>query len=371
MVSLNSAERVINTFEGKQLDRLPIFDIIHNVNLIEYISEEKITSDNAERTTCKAVSKILDLVRHFTIPDNLEERVITDEDGFSWKIEWWTKSLIKKPIKSLEDVKELMKRDIEKIYRCIDNELLCPQVTKHYCQLLVEDCNTPEEVLDKFKRISNKLGDTVMIAPESLAGIYIALTRYGFDWFSYMIYDYPDLTLKYMDALCDYELFRVKSFAPSKLTQIALVSGIPSSNNGPIFSPEFTKKFLFPRIKKIIEAWKSYGYYVLFFADGSKWTFIDEILSYGADGIDPCEPLAGMNVKEFRDKYPDYVIGSMIDCQNLLPFGTPDDVSKATLKAIKDSGGFKALIGSTSEIHPKVKLENALAMYDTARNYKI
>jgi uroporphyrinogen-III decarboxylase len=201
-------------------------------------------------------------------------------------------------------------------------------------------------------------------------GTYPALIRYGYELFCYLAHDYPELVIKYMDALCDFELFRIIKFAPYKLTFVALVDGIPSSNDGLMFSPEFTEKFLYPRIKKLIQAWKSYGYYVIFFADGYKWPLIDEILSYGSDAIDPCELLANMDVKKFREKYPNSVIGQMIDCQNLLAFGTPDQVKKATLKAIVESGGAKTLISSTSEIHPEVKLENALAMYSTAKNYK-
>ncbi len=368
---LNSTERIINTFEGKEIDRLPIFDIIHNVELIEHITGKKITPLNAEDVTCEAVRNTLDMVRHFAIPDNLEERVITDKDGFIYKVEWWTVALMKRPIKNVEDARELMKKDIEKIYKCIDEKKICPQVTKNYCQDLIEDCDTPEEVLAKYERISNKLEDTIMIAPGSLTGIYVALHRYGFELYTYLSYDYPELVLKYMDALCDYEIFKIESFAPSKISPIAFASGVVAFNDNLIFPPNFNDKFLYPRLEKVIKTWKSYGYSVMFFADGYKWPMIDKVLSFGADSINPCEPKSHMEVKKFREKYPEIVIGSMIDCQNLLPFGTPEDVRKATIKAIEDSGGSKTLIGSTSEIHPKVPLKNSIALYETANNYVI
>ena len=57
----------------------------------------------------------------------------------------------------------------------------------------------------------------------------------------------------------------------------------------------------------------------------------------------------------------------MIDCQDLLAFGTPDEVKKATMKAIEDSGGSRTLIGFTSEIHAEIKVENALVMFETGR----
>jgi len=61
----------------------------------------------------------------------------------------------------------------------------------------------------------------------------------------------------------------------------------------------------------------------------------------------------------------------MIDCQDLLAFGTPDQVEKATIKAIEDSGGARTLIGSTSEIHPEISVDNAMVMYNIARNYSL
>ena len=76
-----------------------------------------------------------------------------------------------------------------------------------------------------------------------------------------------------------------------------------------------------------------------------------------------------MDIKKFRQLYPDTVCGSMVDCQDLLAFGNPEQVREATLKALKDSGGAKTLIGSTSEIHPGIKLENAKKMlYETAKS---
>ncbi len=110
MAKMNSRQRVINAFEGKELDRLPIFDIIHNTEFIEEVSGSKITPQNAEDVTCEAVHKSLDLVRHFYIPEDLEVHFITDEDGFVYRDKWWTKEIIHRPIQSMDDARELMER---------------------------------------------------------------------------------------------------------------------------------------------------------------------------------------------------------------------------------------------------------------------
>jgi len=368
MQLLDPATRVLRTFEGKALDRLPVFDIIHNVEFIERVTGAQVTPANAEDLVCQAVRQNLDLVRHFCIPDDLETRVETDEDGFQYRVEWWTKETLYRPLHSLDDVVERVKRDIEAIYRCIDQQKFCHQA-REQLMLLGERYDYPEEVNRAFERFVRKMDGTMMIAPETVPGLYTAANRFGFEWFVYLYHDYPEMALEYYDALVDHELFRIDSFGPTGLSKVALISETTASNAGLMWSPQFIRDVIYPRVKKCIDRWKQYEYYVILHSDGNKWPLIQDFIDMGADSINPCEPLATMEVKRFRREYPQTVIGSMIDCQDLLAFGTPDEVRRKTLEAIEDSGGARTLIGSTSEIHPEIKVENALAMYDIARNY--
>ena len=125
MQRLNSTERVINTFEGKFLDRLPVFDIIHNTDFIEYASGEKLTEKNAEEITCKAVRNTLDLVRHFRIPDFSGKTESQDEDGFRYKDEWWTRKVTYVPVKTFEQARAMMLKDIDRIYKSIEKKKFC------------------------------------------------------------------------------------------------------------------------------------------------------------------------------------------------------------------------------------------------------
>ena len=368
MAKLTSRERILKTINGEEVDRLPVYDIIHNVELIEHLTEDKVTPQNAEELTCKAVSKVLHLVRHFTVPVNLEPQIITDEDGFVYSQEWWTKTILERPIKTVEETRELMKTDVERIYRAIEKKEVCHQALEQL-ELLGEYCKTFEEVKVLFKRIADKLEDTVMVAPESLPGMYTATNRYGFELFIYAFYDYPEDTLALYRALGDYEVARIHSFADLDLTPVALLSEELASNSGLLFRPDFIKEVIYPNIKKVIDAWKSHGYKVIFHSDGNKWLVLDDIISFGADVIDPCESLANMEVKKFKELYPNTTIASPIDCQNLLTSGTKDDVARACWELIEDANDERVLLGSTSEIHPSVPVENAMTMYDILRNY--
>jgi hypothetical protein len=365
MQKMNSTERIINTFKGDKLDRLPIFDIIHNTDFIEEITGERITPKNAQDLACKAVKTTLDLVRHFCIPEDLEVKTVEDEDGFIYRDEWWTKEIIHRPINSLDDARALMEKDIERIYAALDEQKFCHQAKEHL-NLFGEKYTYPEEVNNHFQQVAEKLEDTMMIAPEIVPGLYTAQNRYGFDYLIFLQNDYPKLFLRYYDALVDHELFRIDSFAPTGLSKVALISESIAFNTGLIYPPDFLREVVFPRVRKCVERWKKYGYYVIWHSDGKKWEVLPDILEMGVDSVNPCEPLATMDVARFRELYPATVIGSMVDCQDMLAFGTPEDVKEATRNALRDANGAKTLIGSTSEIHPGIKVENALAMYSTA-----
>jgi uroporphyrinogen-III decarboxylase len=366
---LTSRERLIRTFKGELIDRIATYDILHNIDLIEYLTDDKVTPKNAEDLICKATSKILDLVRHFSIPKNLEPRIIKDSDGYVYKMEWWTGSIVSRPFTDLAGAKHVMEQDIERIYECIEKKKICRPALFHL-SLFDENFEYFDEVIENFNRISDKLGETVMLVPESAGPVIIAETRFDFKWWTYLYHDFPELSLRYLDALNDYEIARVDSFAPKLHTPVSFTSEPAGTNDSLIYSLEFNLNVILPRVRNLVEHWKSYGYYHIYFADGYKWPILDEVISWGlVDAVDPFEPLAHMDVAKFRNKYPDITICQPIDCQNLLYTGTPDEIRKATIKAIEDAGAKRIIIGSTSEIHPNVPVKNALAMYEAARNY--
>jgi len=367
---VDSRQRIINTFEGRPLNRLATYDIMHNTGLMEFLTGKKINPKNAEDVACEAVGKTLDLVRHFSVPDNLEPVQEKDEDGFVHRREWWTIQVLVRPFKSMDDVIRMVHKDIERIYDCIDKKKVCRQA-QFPVRLFGEEYEYLEEVKSNFKRVTEKMGGTVMVAPESCT-LYYCLERYDITWWTYLYHDHPELAIRLLDALTDYEIERIDSFADTTITPVSFTGDPIGTNDSLMFSPEFTFNIMLPRTRRIIERWKSFGYYHIYFADGFKWPILDEILSWGLiDAVDPFEPLSHMDVKKFRQNYPEVTICQPVDCQNLLYTGSPEEIAQMTKKAILDADRTRILIGSTSEVHPNVPVENAMAMYDTARNYRL
>ena len=89
-------ERVLAAFDHRAPDRVPVADVLHNIDVIEHYGGEKVTPQNALDVTCRAVGRALDFARHFAVPD-LEPRMVRDEDGFVYRLEWWTGQVLQRP----------------------------------------------------------------------------------------------------------------------------------------------------------------------------------------------------------------------------------------------------------------------------------
>ena len=72
-MKLTKKERILNTFDFKELDRPALYDVIHNIEFIEEVYGRQVNQKNAEDAICTAVAKTLDMVRHFAIPYELEQ----------------------------------------------------------------------------------------------------------------------------------------------------------------------------------------------------------------------------------------------------------------------------------------------------------
>jgi uroporphyrinogen decarboxylase len=91
-------------------------------------------------------------------------------------------------------------------------------------------------------------------------------------------------------------------------------------------------------------------------------------VSLGIEGYQAIEADAGMDIALLKDKYGDRLclIGN-VDCGETLTHGSPSQVvaeARHVIDCTAGGGGF--ILGSSNSIHDGVKLENLLAMTDTA-----
>jgi uroporphyrinogen decarboxylase len=142
-------------------------------------------------------------------------------------------------------------------------------------------------------------------------------------------------------------------------------------NCAPMMSPVHFEEFIFPRLKKAIDAIHEEGALCIKHSDGNLWDILDLIVDAGPDAINPLEPVAGMDIRRVKEAYGDRVclVGN-IDCGELLSHGTRGQVDAAVchcLAAASPGGGF--ILSSSNSIHSSVNPDNYLAMVEAGHAY--
>jgi uroporphyrinogen decarboxylase len=143
--------------------------------------------------------------------------------------------------------------------------------------------------------------------------------------------------------------------------------------DGPIISPELIRKIFVPLTKRIIDLIKRKSNAKVFLHScGSVIDFIPDIIEMGVDILNPVQVRAkGMDPIKLKREYgKDLVFWGGVDTQQLLPFGTPEEVSeqcKRLIDALAPGGGF--VFNTSHNIQSGTPPENLLAMYRTAVDF--
>jgi uroporphyrinogen decarboxylase len=144
-----------------------------------------------------------------------------------------------------------------------------------------------------------------------------------------------------------------------------------AGNSGPFFSPAVAREFVIPRLKRMVDAIHEEGGKAIKHSDGNLWPILDPIVATGIDGLNPIEPLAGMEIGEVKRQYGSRIclIGN-IDCGHLLPHGNVEEVEAAVKDCIaRAATGGGLILSSSNSIHSSVNPENYRAMIAAARKY--
>jgi hypothetical protein len=129
-------------------------------------------------------------------------------------------------------------------------------------------------------------------------------------------------------------------------------------SHGPVFHPDWYRRYVFPRYRVLWDVLKQAGKIVLFCSDGNFDAFVDDIADAGADGFF-IEPLTDLGRLVERYGQTKVLVGN-VDTR-VLTFGTKEDVRRDVERCIalgRDCPGYFIAVGN--HIPPNVPVENAL-----------
>lgn len=356
---MNNKERFLNAMGRMQPDRIPFFELEFNEESIVNIGKH-FTSDVPQKKmmvdyTPKEVQKLYETMGYFIKELDIDalsylfgsaqtriagsKDLIQDVNGCVYKLsEHGDPFPIDGPVKDPSDLKKLKLTHHPNNFELLKfMRALMPERALVFC------------VAGQFK-----MGWGLMGKMENLLLNYVTNQEFCLN-----------LSRKTTDYIKEAVEIAIDNGA-----DVILLDGDITFKAGPLMSPDQYRKFLKPYHKEVIDLAHNRGVPIFKHSDGNLWPLLDDLLEIGIDGFHPIEPQC-MDIKQVKDylKGRACILGN-IDCMDLLPFGTEEEVIetvKDTIVKAAPGGGY--ILSSSNSIHPGCKAENVIAMFRAAKKY--
>ena len=183
----------------------------------------------------------------------------------------------------------------------------------------------------------------------------------------------PGHVHRLMDALCDYYCAIIDRAGKELSVDSVYTTDDIGMQTAPMFSPTTFKEFFKPRYKRMIDAAHEHGMHFWLHTCGNVTLFLDDFVEIGLDVIHPIQKYTMAEPEVAKQIGGKICIWAGMDVQQILPWGTPDDV-RAEVRFMIDTydrpdGG--CMITAGNGITPDVSTENLFAFYDETYNYGI
>ena len=158
------------------------------------------------------------------------------------------------------------------------------------------------------------------------------------------------------------------------IVDVIMIGDDIGGQSGPLFSPEFYRKIVKPRQKKLVRHIKSLSPAKIWYHTcGSVMVYIPDLLDNGIDILNPVQISAdNMDPQELKTRYGDKLVfwGGGIDTQHVLPFTIPGEIRRHVrhnLEIFKPGGGY--VFNNVHNIQVGVPAKNIVALFDAAREF--
>lgn len=181
----------------------------------------------------------------------------------------------------------------------------------------------------------------------------------------------PEFAQRIFDKLVDFEMEyygRMFEAADGRL-DILRVCDDYGTQSGLLFSTDMWDRFFARNTRRLADLCHLNNAFYLQHSCGAVRNIIPRLIDCGVDILDPIQKLVGMEPEGLKADFGDKLcfLGG-IDTQNLLPYGTPEEVkaeAERFIEILNRDGGY--ILSSSQALQGDVPVENILALY-AARN---
>ena len=201
------------------------------------------------------------------------------------------------------------------------------------------------------------------------ANISMPLNSAKYEEFCYRLFDEPEEIDKEAEELFRKGMKITMQYACQGYDCIFSPTDI-ADNRGPFFNPTQMDRWFYPYLRKWTEEVRKHGMYCILHSDGNLMPLLDNLANSGLHGIQAIDQLAGMNIKEVKEK----VAGKLCVCGNvatsLMVEGPKESVYESTreiLLGCKAGGGL--VLGNSNAVEPVTPAEYYLELVRAWKNY--
>lgn len=136
-----------------------------------------------------------------------------------------------------------------------------------------------------------------------------------------------------------------------------------------LISPAVFDEYFLPHYRRIAKLMRDHGVRVFHHDDGAMWPLIPRLVEVGVQVLNPIQYKCGpIELAWLNETWGDRLaFHGGVDNQEILPFGTPDQVREEVRHCLRDlapGGGY--ILAPCHNLQPVTPTENILAMYQTA-----
>jgi len=144
------------------------------------------------------------------------------------------------------------------------------------------------------------------------------------------------------------------------------------TQNSLLISPRLFRRFLKPRMARLIELVHSYGVKAFHHDDGAMRPMLPDLIETGIDLLNPVQwRCRGMDRESLAAEFGErLVFHGGVDNQHTLPFGTPEDVRREVRENIgifRRARGY--IVAPCHNLQANTPTANVVAMYDAVREF--
>ena len=246
----------------------------------------------------------------------------------------------------------------------VNREALFQDVEEAVANYNAPDLTRPE-LFDQMKKDCDELSGDFLVLPSGYFGIFER--SYGLMSFQQLMTNMaakPGVVHDLMDKITDYRVEYAKKVVEMGF-KVAHHGDDLGTQVGVLFSLDMFREFLLPRLKRAWQPYNDAGIPIILHSCGCLTEFIPDLLEIGLRVLEPVQPC--MDLKYLKREFgKDLVFQGGIATQDLLPFGTPEQVKEMARETIRTLGkGGGHIIGPSQEVMNDVPIENVKALVET------